>query len=253
MPESVKRRGSSGPTIGAMKRWSSASRGTGARRRPVAWRRPPGRLIRPVGRQGQGYGGGRSWRPEGPATISPKVRPGRGVKDVIGISDELRQQAERAGMPGIATVPSRRRRLMAWRSRLRRASRRLAGEGLLSAFADAYPDAFFVEIGANDGEQWDHLRPFILTHAWRGVMVEPLPQAFERLRRNYDGIDRVALENAAIADHDGRMAIYPRARPGRRCPTGTTVSARSHARRCFGMLTSFPSWSAGSIARTSRV
>ena len=45
--------------------------------------------------------------------------------------------------------------------RRRRFERRLAAPKLLRAFADHNPDAFFVEIGANDGEQHDHLRRFI--------------------------------------------------------------------------------------------
>ena len=87
--------------------------------------------------------------------------------------------------------------------RLRRFERRSAGRKLLSAFADLHPSPFFLEVGASDGVTSDHLRPYVLEHQWRGIMVEPVPYVFERLRRNYAGIDRVALENVAIADHDG--------------------------------------------------
>lgn len=96
--------------------------------------------------------------------------------------------------------------LGAWRHR--RFQRRLAAPRLLRAFADAYPDAFFVEIGSNDGEQHDHLRPFILEGRWRGIMVEPVPHVFERLRRNYGALERVTLENIAIADHDGTLPFF---------------------------------------------
>jgi len=89
-----------------------------------------------------------------------------------------------------------------------RFGRRLAGRNLLRAFAAAYPEAFFVEIGANDGDQGDPLRPYILSEPWRGIMVEPVPHVFERLRRNYAGLDRVAVENAAIADRDGRLPFF---------------------------------------------
>jgi FkbM family methyltransferase len=92
--------------------------------------------------------------------------------------------------------------------RYRRLLRRLAGPKLIRAFADAYPEAFFIEIGSNDGEQHDHLRPAIISQPWRGIMVEPVPYVFERLRRNYGGVDRIALENVAIADRDGRMPFY---------------------------------------------
>lgn len=94
------------------------------------------------------------------------------------------------------------------KARYRRLQRRLAGPRLIRAFADAYPEAFFIEVGSNDGEQHDHLRPFILELPWEGIMVEPVPYVFERLRRNYARLGRVALENVAIADHDGELEFH---------------------------------------------
>ena len=94
------------------------------------------------------------------------------------------------------------------RLRHRRVLARMAGPKLLRAFADAYPEAVFVEIGANDGERHDHLREFVLERGWTGVMVEPLPPLFARLQANYGAIDRVALERAAISGEDGARPIY---------------------------------------------
>jgi len=94
------------------------------------------------------------------------------------------------------------------RLRNRRLHRRLAGPKLLRVFGDAYPDAFFIEIGANAGDHSDHLQPFIRSSRWTGLMVEPVPYVFERLRRNYAGLGRVTFENAAIADRDGRIPFY---------------------------------------------
>jgi FkbM family methyltransferase len=97
----------------------------------------------------------------------------------------------------------------AWRAlRFRRISRRLAGPRLIRVFAETHPDAFFIEIGSNDGVQHDYLRPFIVDRPWSGVMVEPVPYVFERLRRNYGSLERVELENAAIADRDGTLPFY---------------------------------------------
>jgi FkbM family methyltransferase len=97
----------------------------------------------------------------------------------------------------------------AWRNAsYKRLQRRLAGPRLLRAFGAAYPRAAFVEIGSNDGEKHDHLRPLILAREWHGVMVEPVPYVFERLRRNYGAIDRVALANVAIADRDGELPFF---------------------------------------------
>lgn len=90
----------------------------------------------------------------------------------------------------------------------RRLEARLAGPRLLRAFAATYPEAFFVEIGANDGEQHDHLRPILERSRWRGIMVEPVPFVFERLRVNYRALPQVRLENAAIADRDGELPFY---------------------------------------------
>ena len=119
---------------------------------------------------------------------------------------------------------------------------------LLRAFADAYPHAFFVEIGSNDGEQHDHLRPFILSRPWRGIMVEPVPYVFERLRRNYESQGRIELENVAVAERGRPAALLlpggdPRRRSARRCRTGTTGSARSRAT---------PWWATPRTSRTSR-
>jgi FkbM family methyltransferase len=90
----------------------------------------------------------------------------------------------------------------------RRIWKQLAGPKLLDAFAERYPRAFFVEIGSNDGERFDHLRDLIRGREWRGIMVEPVPYVFARLQGNYGGSDRIALENAAIADRDGTLPLY---------------------------------------------
>jgi FkbM family methyltransferase len=97
----------------------------------------------------------------------------------------------------------------AWRvGRQRRLERRMAGPRLLRAFADAYPRALFAEVGANDGEQHDLLRPLILSQPWRGIIVEPVPYVFERLKRNYRDRPGLALENVAIGPQDGRRTFY---------------------------------------------
>ncbi len=118
----------------------------------------------------------------------------------------------RSRLPPVPRLASLTRRAAAIGPLQRRRSRRfqaqLAAPKLLHAFADAYPDAVFVEIGANDGDQHDHLRPLIVDRGWRGVMVEPVPFVFERLSRNYASLAGVALERAAIADRDGARPFY---------------------------------------------
>lgn len=93
--------------------------------------------------------------------------------------------------------------------RMRLRARRLKGPKLIRRFARMYPRAFFIQIGSNDGEQLDPLREMILSRPWRGIMVEPVPYVFERLRQNYIHLsDRIALENLAIADQEGRLPFW---------------------------------------------
>jgi FkbM family methyltransferase len=79
---------------------------------------------------------------------------------------------------------------------------------LYTEFARAYPDARFVQIGANDGVMSDPLHGFILATAWRGILVEPVPYLFERLRRNYPLRPGLLFENVAIAPQAGRRPFY---------------------------------------------
>lgn len=94
-------------------------------------------------------------------------------------------------------------RLRRWRRR-----RRLVLSRLLREFAAAHPRAVFVEVGANDGVQHDHLRPHILSRDWTGVMVEPVPYVFARLQANYRDVPGVVLENAAVSDREGPVPFY---------------------------------------------
>jgi len=90
----------------------------------------------------------------------------------------------------------------------------------LLVFADCFPRCSFLQIGANDGEQRDPLRLFVETRRWHGVMVEPVPFVYERLRARYRGHPRVRLENSAIADRAGLLPFYhlAQAAPGEKLP-----------------------------------
>ncbi len=85
-------------------------------------------------------------------------------------------------------------------------------------FGAAHPDAFFIEIGANDGYARDPLRLEIKRRRWRGIMVEPVPYVFERLRERYGSDPRIVLEQAAIAEREGVFPFYHlrEAMPGER-------------------------------------
>jgi FkbM family methyltransferase len=79
---------------------------------------------------------------------------------------------------------------------------------VLAEFGRAHPNAVFVQIGANDGQQRDPLQRNVARRAWSGVMVEPVPYVFERLEAKYSGHPRVRLANVAIADSDGTRPLF---------------------------------------------
>lgn len=86
--------------------------------------------------------------------------------------------------------------------------RHLRGPRLMRAFGRHYPNAVFLQIGSNDGAKHDPLRATFLKSRWTGVMVEPVPYVFERLRAHYGQTPRVRLENVAVAARPGVMPFH---------------------------------------------
>ena len=67
----------------------------------------------------------------------------------------------------------------------------------------------FVQVGANDGRYGDPLHDYISRHPWEGILVEPQPDLFTKLRENYAAAaDRLIFENVAIAQGVGELAMY---------------------------------------------
>lgn len=84
-----------------------------------------------------------------------------------------------------------------------------------------YGVLFFVEIGAMDGIAHDTLHQHIVQNpGWSGVLVEPLPDMFARLRQTYSDNPSLQFENAAITEADGAATItrIPASKVGRECP-----------------------------------
>ena len=73
------------------------------------------------------------------------------------------------------------------------------------------PKVAFIQIGSNDGIAADPLREFIVGSAkWHGVFVEPVPQIFAQLQRNYAYLRRNNLRfcNAAISAEPGTLQLW---------------------------------------------
>lgn len=101
--------------------------------------------------------------------------------------------------------------LVSWVHKLRhaRVARRLRGPRVMRRFARLFPEAFFIQVGANDGVQLDPLHEWVLSCQWRGIMIEPVPYVFENLKANYAHLQsRIALKNVAIAPSRGEMPFW---------------------------------------------
>jgi len=109
------------------------------------------------------------------------------------------------------------------------------------------PGFFFVNIGANDGVHNDPIYPFIEQYGWHGVAVEPDPDVFEELRRNYQKFPSVVLEQAAITTEPPRLYRIGKG-PFEYAQWMSQITAASEARvreiiglvRTYGWLGSVP-------------
>jgi len=67
---------------------------------------------------------------------------------------------------------------------------------------------YFVQVGASNGVRWDPLRDLIFRYHLSGLLIEPLPDAFEQLRQGYADEPQLSFENCAIASDDGMKSLF---------------------------------------------
>ena len=79
---------------------------------------------------------------------------------------------------------------------------------LLRDFVHSGEPVYIVQVGANDGSAFDPLTDSIRTHRIPALLVEPIPDLFERLRRTYEGLPDLIFENVAIAEDEGTRSFY---------------------------------------------
>lgn len=88
------------------------------------------------------------------------------------------------------------------------AFRRDEGDRLVALFAEIFPDAFVVQIGANDGTAGDPLAEGFRKTRWSGLLVEPVPHLYEKLVARYRDRPGMQLERAAISTREGEAPLY---------------------------------------------
>ncbi|HLA84531.1 MAG TPA: FkbM family methyltransferase [Thermoguttaceae bacterium] len=94
--------------------------------------------------------------------------------------------------------------------RLDRLARIQFFEPLLYLCLQHVGELVFVQIGANDGKMHDPLYEFVtLNHRRvRGIVVEPVREYFDELKRNYAKYPNITPVNAAIHNSEKEMTIY---------------------------------------------
>lgn len=71
------------------------------------------------------------------------------------------------------------------------------------------PGVVFVKVGANDGISGDPCSDLLVKNTgWRGVLIEPVPYCWERLRENYSDESRFVIERVAVGEKSGRAPFY---------------------------------------------
>ena len=80
---------------------------------------------------------------------------------------------------------------------------------MLDALAAASrSEVFFVQVGSNDAGYGDPLSYHTLHHGWRGLMIEPLPHIYARLRERYAKVKGLKFANVAIDREVGERPFY---------------------------------------------
>jgi len=70
-------------------------------------------------------------------------------------------------------------------------------------------EPIFVKVGANDGISGDPVANVLLAHEeWKGLLIEPVPFIFDRLRKNFGDSKRYILEQVAIGANTGKATFY---------------------------------------------
>lgn len=80
--------------------------------------------------------------------------------------------------------------------------------GLIDGFNETNQSFTFLQIGAMDGIRSDPIHTRVVGNHWRGVLVEPDPENYNALIRNYQGSDGLTFVRAAVTDTNGSALLY---------------------------------------------
>lgn len=81
-------------------------------------------------------------------------------------------------------------------------------ESILKSFFGEDSKGFVVDVGAADGIRYSNSRYLIDELGWSGLLVEPHPTFFDRIKSLYEDSNKVSVVNAAVYSKEGEMPFY---------------------------------------------
>ena len=70
-------------------------------------------------------------------------------------------------------------------------------------------DIFFIIVGAMDGVNHDNTFKYAFKNKhWKGLLIEPMKDYFEKLKENYEHRENLIFENVAISDSEGYEYMF---------------------------------------------
>ena len=96
-----------------------------------------------------------------------------------------------------------------WRARRTKTSEVEQFRNYCLELSRAAPEPVFVKVGANDGITGDPCSDILLANTnWRGLLIEPVPYCFDRLKANFKDTQRFCFEQVAIGAPAGHASFY---------------------------------------------
>ena len=65
-----------------------------------------------------------------------------------------------------------------------------------------------IQIGANDGVRFDILNSYIKKYKTKSILVEPIKENYEKLKKNYEDCNFISFENSAISINNEISFLY---------------------------------------------
>ena len=81
-------------------------------------------------------------------------------------------------------------------------------DSLLDTLFEEKKISNLIQIGANDGIRFDILNSYIKKHKTKSILVEPIKENYEKLKKNYKDCDFISFENSAISVNDEISFLY---------------------------------------------